>query len=478
MRNNRIYVSSILGLGIVEFAINFPALQNLGEQIPNLLIIPIALQLVFAILICAHYFGKLIISGDKVALRWIVLTSAGFLGVVIFLRFGLGNSVELSLLNVAIFSLSAFLSYRRHYDPGENIRGNERQERLELARLSSEYAAVQLQVDTENKIIDLKSALMPLEKAGEEQRALNEELSACDLAEQQINQTLENSISKIDSIEAASLATIESEDERIKNVVPDFKSSSWLSKAKSVLSSNGANMLLAGLIVMLASGCMDLKKTEALVVYDLTIDKADKPAAADVLKLFEDMAYGRVTIASIDNRSMGLRYPANLMKPPLWIFQTGNVEDTDRAKFEDDFIKGWNASSTPTKDYKQTQIYGPLTRHLLPLARSDADIKIAICFTDFFENYDDIFSFYEYTDDPSRMRKEYEQIAGKLEAEYPDIKNVPLNGISILAIHLPHEEKDRLHKNAREFWGWYFTNKGATIEFLPNIPNALPIAQN
>ena len=202
------------------------------------------------------------------------------------------------------------------------------------------------------------------------------------------------------------------------------------------------------------------------------------PSAGEVFAAVGNIEYGTAIFTEITDGSMNREFMApKTRSPPYWLQVMAFEEEKDQ-DYETKFIRGFDTICRPSEEHARSVVYGAIAPYLCRLANSDASIRRIIAFSDFTEHSQ--VSFYDYRgEDPvKRMGKDYDTIVRRLEKAHPHIRESPLDGIEIWAVHLPKRENDRLHEAVRLFWTRYFTGKGAVIRFVPSLNSALLVAEN
>ena len=126
------------------------------------------------------------------------------------------------------------------------------------------------------------------------------------------------------------------------------------------------------------------------------------------------------------------------------------------------------------KDLPQSFFGASLSQILPKLGKSTDSVRVLLIASDMILNNKRLVNFYRYGD---KLMDNYALIVKKIENAYPELKEIDLTGIQIYAVYLPNEKTDKLAKATRDFWRKWFTSKGATTEFLPNLPSQKALAK-
>lgn len=497
----------------LETVLNFFAIENLPDnELAAPFIALVATGIGLIIWWSCHYLG---VSLTKKSNKWEIITPTSviviLLSIVFYIRFnGASSAFVLILVNKAGCIMAAYWSYLRHKDDRYFIPADEADKlALEEANIKKDIDAIlQDQVASKQQII--KHWESEAERAAHaEITNLEKQIERCEKISSHCNDYFETQValpiyaiyqSAIQLLRANLIAarkkhkleSVSFDDFPVKvldfhhgieGVSSDFENIHKNGKtAKSYIYSI---FLFLFITSWLSCNQPDPVFKEAVVVSDpsMTIpDTAEVFAQEGIASfLFRNIDFDpkivtrdaiRIKFTSIGDTYLQPVYTAELKEGDSFFFMVKSKRKIAQKSFEDAVIKEIKALPKPTpKGLPYSYVHSCMCEILVPLINSNAQVKQVLLLSDLILNAPDLgINFYRYKN--KDLMSDYDELKRKLDLTCPELNQKGLKGINIAVLHLPEKKEDKITKKTREFWSRFLREKGAHIEFVPNLPRS------
>lgn len=237
---------------------------------------------------------------------------------------------------------------------------------------------------------------------------------------------------------------------------------------------NCAVTLLLG--AMFCWGCGETQLPETHI--EVLIDQTDTTHGQNVPSLCEHITktafpngigheWGETSIALSpigETSTQATQIVALAASEPYWTRNEQKHRSNEKA-FREGLQNALDSLTKPGTGMNHSFIHRNFFYRLTELGKKP-DRKIMLSWSDLIAN-DQYANFYRYAENPKGIWLAKEELVAKMESEYP----LPdLTGITIINIHHPSKRWDELHEVSKRFWEYYWSSKGAKVEFYNNAP--------
>lgn len=488
-------------LALFELPLNYSGAQGIGE-FPNAMALLIGLGLSVYLILAAHLAGEAYSKKIWWQLCLSVLMAGLLFAVISVFRSG---DVILASINMVVFLLGTCFSYHRTQNRRFFLMENR------ITTLTQQKGLAQKEIkEIEKMAIEEKEAIYAefWEKAEElanrERIVMQNAVDTRTVHLRELDNYLMEKTSEINSLyyETICLYRNSNEKERQRQGydfvnywrendppsslqterVEHFSNNHKKNGAFNGLSSVMTTLLLLVFSIFFgATGCTDAppRHTDAVVIVDITSSSDQNTVQDDSLiaqYIVEQIYkmdgsatrdYGTVTISSVGETSFQQTSSIILKPGKSYLLETEKVRENEIADFKKNIQTAIGQRQDKIGDQHNSQVYRNLCQHLPRLAKSNAERKALLIFSDLIEHTSSKVSFYQYKNNPEKIIEDYEKISGVFST---DCELGDLSGIEITVVHLPHPNHDEIFVNAKKFWQKYLLAHGAsTVTFVSNI---------
>lgn len=248
---------------------------------------------------------------------------------------------------------------------------------------------------------------------------------------------------------------------------------------------NGQTFSHLALILVAGLGCFGCQSSSHPVPethIEVLIDQTDSTSGQDPNPMFEwvstmtfpDTAvteWGETSVIISTIGDLSTQPSQSIVLPasqPFWRRNEHQFRES-KARFNSNLKGAFVEITKLSKGKKESFIHRNFFYRFKELSKQPGG-RVLLSWSDLIAN-DESGNFYTYQKNPKRLWEDRDRLIAKMEDDYP----LPdLTGIRIVNVHQSPKEWDELHEVSKRFWEYYWTKRGATVEFKTNVPT-LPV---